>query len=84
MQTGSGKKDMFLAPQKQIYNLMKFDSYGRFLKSELYNVRLGIKSVLAVRAAQSKVKGLLNIAYFGGGPSGSVEFSRSIDWRSLP
>lgn len=27
---------MFLAPQKQIYNLMKFDSYGRFLKSDLY------------------------------------------------
>ena len=24
--------------QKQIYNLMKFDSYGRFLKSDLYQV----------------------------------------------
>ena len=30
--------NMFIAPQKQIYNLMKFDSYGRFLKSDLYNV----------------------------------------------
>lgn len=30
--------NMFVAPQKQIYNLMKFDSYGRFLKSDLYNV----------------------------------------------
>ena len=31
-------KNMFVAAQKQIYNLMKFDSYGRFLKSDLYNV----------------------------------------------
>jgi len=28
--------DIFAASQKQIYNLMKFDSYGRFLKSDLY------------------------------------------------
>ena len=31
-------REVFLATQKQIYNLMKFDSYGRFLKSELYQV----------------------------------------------
>ena len=30
--------NMFVAPQKQIYHLMKFDSYGRFLKSDLYSV----------------------------------------------
>jgi len=34
------ERDMFVAPQKQIYNLMKFDSYGRFLKSDLYNACL--------------------------------------------
>jgi len=33
-------QNMFVAPQKQIYNLMKFDSYGRFLKSDLYNACL--------------------------------------------
>lgn len=32
--------NMFVAAQKQIYNLMKFDSYGRFLKSDLYNACL--------------------------------------------
>lgn len=26
-----------LKAQKQIFNLMKFDSYSRFLKSDLYN-----------------------------------------------
>jgi len=29
-------KDLFLAAQKQIYNLMKFDSFSRFLKSDVY------------------------------------------------
>jgi regulator of G-protein signaling len=28
--------DLFLAAQRQIYNLMKFDSYPRFLKSAVY------------------------------------------------
>ncbi|GAB6023290.1 hypothetical protein CHUAL_008099 [Chamberlinius hualienensis] len=28
--------NLFLLPQKQIFNLMKFDSYARFLKSPLY------------------------------------------------
>lgn len=28
--------DLFLSAQKQIFNLMKFDSYPRFIKSELY------------------------------------------------
>lgn len=28
--------DLFAVAQKQIYNLMKFDSYSRFLKSDLY------------------------------------------------
>merc|ERR1712142_833664 len=37
-QTEDLDRDMFVAPQKQIYNLMKFDSYGRFLKSDLYNL----------------------------------------------
>ena len=27
---------IFLAAQKQIFNLMKFDSYQRFIKSDLY------------------------------------------------
>jgi hypothetical protein len=30
------KEDLFALAQKQIYNLMKFDSYSRFLKSDLY------------------------------------------------
>ena len=28
--------ELFIAAQKQIYNLMKFDSFSRFLKSDLY------------------------------------------------
>ena len=28
--------DLFVAAQRQIYNLMKFDSFSRFLKSDLY------------------------------------------------
>ena len=32
--------DLFLAAQKQIYNLMKFDSFSRFLKSDLYKESL--------------------------------------------
>lgn len=28
--------DLFTAAQKQVFNLMKFDSYPRFLKSDLY------------------------------------------------
>ena len=35
--TGEG---LFAAAQKQIYNLMKFDSYSRFLKSDLYKEAL--------------------------------------------
>ena len=30
--------DLFIPAQKQIYNLMKFDSFSRFLKSDLYKV----------------------------------------------
>lgn len=29
-------KELFTVPQKQIFNLMKFDSYQRFIKSDLY------------------------------------------------
>lgn len=38
--TTGEEKELFLASQKQIYNLMKFDSYGRFLKSDLYQACL--------------------------------------------
>jgi len=41
IEVGTGEeKELFLASQKQIYNLMKFDSYGRFLKSDLYQACL--------------------------------------------
>ncbi|XP_065355708.1 regulator of G-protein signaling loco [Calliphora vicina] len=33
---GNAEKDLFQPAQKQIFNLMKFDCYQRFLKSELY------------------------------------------------
>ncbi|KAH8311256.1 hypothetical protein KR044_005226 [Drosophila immigrans] len=33
---GSGALDIFAPAQKQIFNLMKFDSYQRFIRSELY------------------------------------------------
>ncbi|KAB7497147.1 Regulator of G-protein signaling loco [Armadillidium nasatum] len=41
-QDGLANPDEFLftAAQKQIFNLMKFDSYSRFLKSDLYNTCL--------------------------------------------
>lgn len=32
----SAEKDLFLQSQKQIFNLMKFDSYQRFIRSDLY------------------------------------------------
>lgn len=32
----SADKDLFLQSQKQIFNLMKFDSYQRFIRSDLY------------------------------------------------
>ena len=32
--------DLFSAAQKQIYNLMKYDSFARFLKSDLYKEAL--------------------------------------------
>ncbi|XP_017859764.1 PREDICTED: regulator of G-protein signaling loco isoform X3 [Drosophila arizonae] len=32
----SGDTDIFAASQKQIFNLMKFDSYQRFIRSDLY------------------------------------------------
>ncbi|XP_034233546.1 regulator of G-protein signaling loco-like isoform X3 [Thrips palmi] len=35
-QLGNALPDLFLQAQKQIFNLMKFDSYPRFIKSELY------------------------------------------------
>jgi len=34
--TSPPDRAMFLAAQRQIYNLMKFDSYPRFLKSHVY------------------------------------------------
>ncbi|XP_041121266.1 regulator of G-protein signaling 14-like [Polyodon spathula] len=33
---GDPKTDMFAKPQQQIFKLMKFDSYTRFVKSQLY------------------------------------------------
>ncbi|KAH8381578.1 hypothetical protein KR093_008672 [Drosophila rubida] len=33
---GSGATDIFAPAQKQIFNLMKFDSYQRFIRSDLY------------------------------------------------
>lgn len=32
----AAEKDLFLQVQKQIFNLMKFDSYQRFIRSDLY------------------------------------------------
>lgn len=32
----SAEKDLFIHAQKQIFNLMKFDSYQRFIRSDLY------------------------------------------------
>lgn len=32
----SADKDLFIQAQKQIFNLMKFDSYQRFIRSDLY------------------------------------------------
>lgn len=37
---GSAEKDLFLHAQKQIFNLMKFDSYQRFIRSDLYKTCL--------------------------------------------
>ena len=34
---------LFEPAQRQIYNLMKFDSFSRFLKSDLYQVSWKIK-----------------------------------------
>lgn len=36
----SAEKDLFLPAQKQIFNLMKFDSYQRFTRSDLYKTCL--------------------------------------------
>ena len=33
-------QDLFLTAQKQIYNLMKLDSFSRFLKSDVYKESL--------------------------------------------
>lgn len=36
----AAEKDLFLQAQKQIFNLMKFDSYQRFIRSDLYKTCL--------------------------------------------
>jgi regulator of G-protein signaling len=36
----SAEKDLFIQAQKQIFNLMKFDSYPRFIRSDLYKTCL--------------------------------------------
>lgn len=36
----SGNKEMFATAQKQVFNLMKFDSYSRFIRSDLYKACL--------------------------------------------
>lgn len=36
----SAGKDLFIQAQKQIFNLMKFDSYQRFIRSDLYKTCL--------------------------------------------
>ncbi|XP_028044588.1 regulator of G-protein signaling loco isoform X2 [Monomorium pharaonis] len=38
--------DLFLQAQKQVFNLMKFDSYPRFLRSELYRACLEAGSAI--------------------------------------
>ena len=38
VETRHGSADIFLASQKQIYNLMKMDSFQRFLQSNLFKV----------------------------------------------
>ena len=37
---GPPTSQLFATAQKQIYNLMKFDSFSRFLKSDLYKTRI--------------------------------------------
>ena len=39
-----GNPDMFNTSQKQIYNLMKMDSYQRFLQSNIFKVKKNIFS----------------------------------------
>ena len=36
----AAEKDLFIQAQKQIFNLMKFDSYQRFIRSDLYKACL--------------------------------------------
>jgi hypothetical protein len=36
---GSSRRDIFNTTQKQIYNLMKMDSFPRFLQSSIFKVK---------------------------------------------
>ena len=60
-QEGPPTSHLFATAQKQIYNLMKFDSFSRFLKSELYKDSLGKcllpKSSLLERPYPGKIPG---------------------------
>ena len=40
----AAEKDLFVQAQKQIFNLMKFDSYQRFIRSDLYKACLDAES----------------------------------------
>jgi Regulator of G protein signaling domain len=53
---GSARRDIFNTTQKQIYNLMKMDSFPRFLQSSLFKVSLYCRRRIP----------MLSATYFGG------------------
>ncbi|XP_073986299.1 regulator of G protein signaling family member locomotion defects isoform X2 [Rhodnius prolixus] len=58
-QLDSAPPDLFLQAQKQIFNLMKFDSYPRFIKSELYKecvVRVLAGEEIPVKSSSSQLQ----------------------------
>lgn len=60
---GLADEDLFDSARKQIFNLMKFDSYSRFLKSDLYKTCLESENKKQKRAfLMDQFDPLLNIA----------------------
>ena len=64
-QEGPPTSHLFATAQKQIYNLMKFDSFSRFLKSELYKeslvAEMSGKTLPFADSNQSEVDPLLEL-----------------------
>ena len=84
---GSSRRDIFNMPQKQIYNLMKMDSFPRFLQSNIFKVKSppvqhlqGIESYSPIfskcRVLQSNIFKVLGptVQYFQGVESSSPKF----------